>query len=90
MEPLDEEAEAVTETFRARWASYCQFDPVSGDFSQSLIKGLTEQIDRLTSQREPIPSTAIPATVSREDFVELQKQVAALMARNAQLESNTL
>lgn len=90
MEPVDEEAEAITAKLRPRWESGP--DTPGQDFGERLIMKMQEQIDAIASGR--VTPMAVAASVSenavtREEFAALQEQLAMLMARNAELEAET-
>lgn len=89
MTPLDDEAEALTESLRHKWKH--PIDTLPSDFSQSLLHGFEQQITKLL-QRDPSAGQPQPTPVtgvSVEQFEALQQQVAALMQRNAELEAAT-
>lgn len=82
MEPLDAEAEAISKSFESRWVHPIDTLPANGDYSQSLVKAFEKQISELT--KIVVPNTAIPG-IDAAAFKEMQEQIAALMAQNAEL-----
>lgn len=86
MEPLDAEAEAITEEYRANWINPIDELPDGESYAEALLRGLEQKLTAALagSGRVIEPSGA---GVSPEDFKALQEQVAALMARNAELEA---
>lgn len=85
MEPLDDEAEAITAPLRARWEHPIEGLPAQGDFSQSLFAMFQKQLDTASCNAPTIPN--ISAGVDPKAFEELQNQMAAVMAKNAELEA---
>lgn len=86
MDPLDEEAEAISEAESKKWVH--PIDSLPGNYSASLLTAFEAQLAELMS-KQPV-RTQLPqpsAGVSKEDFDALQSQVAQLMARNAELEA---
>lgn len=87
MEPLDDEAQAITDKEKVKWIH--PVESLSGNYSQSLIETFQKQIDAIASGRAINPVAAAPTGgVSKEEFEALQAQVAALMARNLELEAS--
>lgn len=81
MEPLDDEASAVSNKLRPKWVH--PVESLSGNgFSGDLIAMLEKQ---MTLALKNQPTNVSAAGVSQEDFAKLQAQVAALMAQNAAL-----
>jgi hypothetical protein len=63
-------------------------ESLPGNYSQSLIETFQKQIDAIAAGRSINPVAAAPTGgVSKEEFEALQAQVAALMARNLELEA---
>lgn len=85
MEPLDAEAEEISNRLRPSWKHPIESLPgTGGDYGQALIQAFEKQIAALMrSKAVDVPNTS----VSPEEFKALQAQVAALMARNAELET---
>lgn len=88
MEPMDEEAEAISNSFKAQWIGPMseQALPGYGDYSQSLLakfdEELTAAIQRVgTGKIATMPNTS----VKQSDFDRLQKQVEELTKQNAAL-----
>ncbi len=87
MEPLDEEAEALTEAERPRWQHPIDTLPVNGGMNlaeQEFMKNMMAQFAAQVGQAIAVPK---PDSVSADEFKALQEQVAALAKRNAELES---
>jgi len=89
MTPLDDEAEAITEALRPKWKH--PIDTIPGNFSQSMFENFMSQIETLTKAN---PNAAIPqgpisagSSVSRDEFEELKRQMAELLAENANLKA---
>lgn len=88
MEPLDDEARAISNSFRATWAHPINDLPTNGDYSASLVTAFEKQISTLVRLGKAEPANPISAnSVSPEEFKKLQEQVGVLMARNAELEA---
>jgi hypothetical protein len=87
MEPMDEEAEAISKSFEGRWVHPIDSLPSTGDYSASLIASFEKQMTKLMQNQPAEPVSVSASAVSKEDFDKLQAQVAALMARNAELEA---
>lgn len=79
MTPLDEEAEAISETFRDSWKQ--------GEFgfgTDATMNSLGHQMGQAAASGnvyQPMPANV----VSKEDFNRLQQQVAALMEEKLEL-----
>lgn len=85
MDPLDDEAEAISLSLRPKWQHPIESLPANGEgFSTAILALLEKQLTE--ASRTAVPNTAVTG-VSKEEFVTLQEQVAALMARNAELEA---
>lgn len=79
MEPVDEEAEAISKACAPKWKHPIDSLPGTVDFSQSLIAGF----EKAMMQVAPQPNTA----VSQNDLAAVHAQMAELMAKNAELEA---
>lgn len=89
MEPLDDEAEAISNSLREKWAHPVDSLPATGgDYNDALIKTFERQMNEIVEgiKKGAGVAVAVPS-VSAEEFKTLQDQVAALMARNAELEA---
>lgn len=80
MEPLDAEAESITEALRPNWSHPIDSLPSNGDYGAALIASFEKQMSAL----------AKGANVSAKDtdVEELKKQVAALTAQLAAMPDN--
>lgn len=86
MEPLDDEAKALSDSLRPKWSHPIESLPANGsgeDFAKLLIKSFERQMQQLTNSKE-LPAVSANA-ISAEAFAELQKQVQQLAAQNVQL-----
>ena len=88
MEPMDDDAEKISVSLAHKWKHPIETLPGQGDYSQSLISAFQRQIDEIIALKPPTPANPIPvAGVDPAAFAELQEQVAALMAKNAELQA---
>ena len=83
MEPLDEEAKALSATHAGSWQHPIESLPGQG-FTASLLGSLEKQVAELASKM-PHPSPVVASGVSKEEFEALKEQLAQLMAQNAEL-----
>jgi hypothetical protein len=82
MEPLDDEATAITEAERPSWHDPInEFSAVS--FQDRLLMNMQEQMARIQAKQDAEPTLVPAGTVSRKEFDELQAKYAELMAQNA-------
>lgn len=86
MEPLDDEAEAITEACRSSWVNPMVELPEGANYADAIGDALEKALTAAFAKGAPIAPQSVGG-VSREDFDKLQEQVAALMARNAELEA---
>lgn len=85
MEPLDEEATKISASFEDKWKHPIDSLESQGGFGEALFRKLEQQLTQvLAGSKTPAVSVG---GVSREEFEELQKQLATLMAKNVELES---
>ena len=86
MEPLDPAAEALSAEHRAKWR-----DPkneINFGGADSVLAALQAQLSAALSLKGSAPAAPVAINgVSPSEFAKLQEQVAALMARNAELEA---
>lgn len=87
MEPLDEEARAISNQYSPSWAHPIDTLPSNGQsYADGLLRQLTDQL--MAVSKTGSPSSAIPnQTIKPEDFKALQDQVAKLMEANQALVS---
>jgi len=86
MEPMDEEAEKISESLKGQWVGPMseQALPGYGDYSQSLLAKFDEELTAAI-QRVGIPKGMANTSVKQSDFDALQKQVAELTKQNSEL-----
>lgn len=88
MEPLDAEAEKISAEVAKKWKHPIESLPAGTSPTDALLQRLTEQLDAAMRGR-PI-AVADPVStkgVDNDRLKALEDQVAALMARNAELEA---
>jgi len=83
MEPLDDDATKVTDLEKAKWVH--PIESLDTTYSASLLKDLERQVADLQSGQRAAP--VVVKGIDPADFAKLQEQVAALMAQNAELQS---
>lgn len=84
MEPLDDEAQKITDQCKPKWLHPIDTLPGNGDYSASLLSKLERQLDA-ASKNQPTQQTVVKG-IDPEDFKKVQEQLAQLMARNLELE----
>ena len=91
MEPLDDEAKEITQGYIDSGAWTNPIDSLNMNYSQSVLSDFERRMAELLANMPNLvkpqapPSMSLGA-ISVQDFEKLQKQVATLMERNAQLE----
>lgn len=85
MEPLNEAAEAISEAEKHKWIHPIESLP-GQDFGEALLEQFQRQIDKLATNPNATPVQAVSKGIDPAAFEALQEQVAALMAKNAELE----
>lgn len=85
MEPLDDAARKITDSISHKWKHPIDTLPGTGGYSQSLIASFEKQIADALNNR-PVQPASPASAIDPDAFAALQQQVAALMARNAELE----
>lgn len=85
MEPIDDEARAISDSFKERWLRPIDDLPAQGGFSGVLLQNLEKQLTEAMARAGTIQP--VSKGIDPEAFAQLQEQVAALMARNAELEA---
>lgn len=83
MEPMDEEAQAISDSQRSKWIH--PIESLPGNFSQSILDIFQRQVDAAVVGAPTKPISV--GQIDPSDFKALQEQVAQLMARNAELEA---
>ena len=87
MEPLDDEAKAISAVEAKNWKH--NVSP-GEDYGEAMIRGFQRQMDEIFAGKAVQAAGPVSAgQVSKSDFEALQEQVAALMARNAELENRS-
>lgn len=90
MEPLDNEAKAISQEMSKRWQHPIDSLPANGgDYGGQLLEALSRQLDAMIRQN-PLPKATVEGPVSisgvsAAEFGQLQDQVSKLMEQNAQL-----
>ncbi len=88
MEPLDDEAQEQTAQARPGWQHPIETLPGQG-FNDNLLEQLSKALVSATDKMGKTQNAPIGLGVDPVEFARLQEQVAALMERNAQLESTS-
>lgn len=83
MEPLDVEAETITNSVKDKWIHPIESLRANG-FTETFLQGLQKQMSDVAALH-PIALSA--GQVSVTEFTALREQVALLMARNSELEA---
>ena len=90
MEPLDDEAQAISDAERPKWQQPIESLPGQG-YSASLLSQFEAQLAALVAGNTAKPASAMSVSgVDPSAFEALQQQVAALMEKNAELEAKVL
>lgn len=87
MEPLDDEAKAISASLEHKWIHPIDNIPSQGGFSATLLAGLEKQLDEL-SRKLPPPQPVAASGVTREEFEALQTQLAALLAEKVERDND--
>jgi len=83
MEPIDAEAKKITDAESPKWVH--PIESLPGGYNASLLSNLESQVAALAAGQKAAP-VAIKG-VDPEDFKKMQEQLAALMAKNTELEA---
>jgi hypothetical protein len=87
MDPVDEEAEKISQGYRDSGAWQHPIDALNMTYSQSVLSEFERMLAiKVTELVKPTPNLSLGG-VSVEDFGRLQQQVAALMEQNAKLQA---
>ncbi len=86
MTPLDAEAKAISAEHEREWVHPIDSLPGQG-FADALVTSFQKQMAELAQRLPNAPAPVAQAGVSKEEFEQVKAQLAALMARNAELES---
>lgn len=81
MEPLDAEAQAITDRLRPKWEHPIESLPGTGSMSEGESRFMEMLMKAAGNANPPVPS------IDPEAFAKLQAQVAALMEENASLKA---
>jgi hypothetical protein len=88
MEPLDDEAQAISDAERKNWIH--PIEALNMTYSESRLsefeRGIAELLSKGVPKLTPTPQTTSLSGIDPEAFERLQQQVATLMERNAELE----
>lgn len=85
MEPLDEEAEKITEELKPKWNHPIEgFDSDQGNYSQKLYEVMQKQLDLAIKSSGGVPKME-NVSINTKDFEAIKKQVAELTKQNAEL-----
>ena len=88
MEPLDEEAKAISEAESVKWIHPIEDMAADGGYSQSLLHNFEQQIIELNKKLPAVAASAISKSMVGDDaFNKLMEQVQALAASNAELQA---
>lgn len=90
MEPLDDEAEAISKAESPKWKQPMGEEafPSQGNFQGALLEGLEKQLTAAFAQAGARIQPTSVGGVDKESFDKLQEQVAILMAQNAELQAS--
>ena len=84
MEPLDAEAQAITDEWKPKWQAPMSEAGLNEAFSNAAM--LNMLVAKLAEvQTSQVPAAAPVVGVTREEFDSVRDQLAALMAENAKL-----
>lgn len=84
MEPLDADAQAISDAEAKNWVHPIETLPGQG-YNQSMLSGLEKQLGEFLATASTGKAAPVTAGPTREEFAEMQKQLADLMAQNAEL-----
>lgn len=84
MEPLDDTARAISDSFKDRWARPIDDLPTQGGFSSTLLANFEKQLAEAVARSGSIQPTPIKG-VDPAEFETLKEQIAQLVAQNEEL-----
>jgi hypothetical protein len=91
MDPVDEEAEKISQGYRDSGAWQHPIDALNMTYSQSVLSDFERLIaQKIVEQNAKSPPNMSLGGVSAEDFAKLQEQVTRLMEQNARLQADLL
>ncbi len=82
MEPMDEEAEQISASYRQRWEHPIDTLPANGGMNEAESAFMKHMMDSFAKSAQP-QNTSVP----QADFDALKKQVEELIAQNAELKA---
>jgi hypothetical protein len=92
MEPLDDEANNITQSFIDRGAWIHPIDSLNMTYSQSILSGLEQQI--VQAVKDNVKVAQVPnvsaSSVTKKQFDDLQNMVKQLMEQNASLQAQVI
>lgn len=85
MEPLDDEAEAISAKHRAKWQHPIEGLAGTGGFNEALLANFNAQVEKLMSLQplQPVAAAPVGNGPTREEFEELQRQLQMVLAERA-------
>lgn len=91
MDPMDDEAEAISASCKAKWTApmgETAFPGQGGNFGDKLLAQLSEQLAAVMAN-SPLPKAAVGGVgvITAEQFGELQRQLTELAESNAALQA---
>lgn len=88
MEPLDAEAQAISDSCRGKWVAPMGADafPAQGGYGGARAEEFLKELTALMAAQQPVAPTSAP-NVSVDEFEALKKQVALLLEQNALLQA---
>lgn len=91
MEPLDAEAKSISESLRSKWVAPMGESamPSQGGYAGARADDFLRELSAMMATQKPSSPVAAPG-VTIAEFKALQEQVAALMAKNAELQAQAV
>lgn len=87
MEPINDEAQTISDSLRAKWEKpFDSFQTAAdGDFSTRLLAGIEKALNKASQNTGDVPgATVVPITeynALKDQMAEMQKQMDAIMAQ---------
>lgn len=85
MEPLNDEAQAITDSLRAKWEHPIETLPANGGMNEAEMAFMQKMYDSFARVAAPQPTQVVP----KEQYDELLKRVLALETANKPAEPTT-